>query len=262
MTLTPRFILSKLSPADVVTLMNGACGILAILYLLDRTSTGILIAQILILLGIGFDGADGWVARRFGSKHNLGSYLDSLSDFVTFCCAPAFLLYSYYYDYDRGSALMDPFNALVVGTAGLFVIFGTIRLAYYISRGVDLPYFEGIPTNGGALVLLAIFYPLREYSVPVLLVAIVIAVIMVSNIPYPKLSGGKMLILGLLALLLGILGPILDLSGVGGMAIPVIMTLYFIAGMGYLLVGPPYCMRRYPEHLQNVKGSKGNGEDE
>ena len=81
----------KAGVADALTVSNGVCGIIAI-YLLITQAPDITYGSALILLGFVFDGADGWAARRFGTKHEYGRHLDSVSDAITFCAAPAVMV--------------------------------------------------------------------------------------------------------------------------------------------------------------------------
>ena len=84
--------IKKVGVADILTMSNGLCGLLAIFFFATQGSD-ITIGSALILLGFVFDGADGWAARRFGTKHDFGRHLDSISDGITFCAAPAAMVY-------------------------------------------------------------------------------------------------------------------------------------------------------------------------
>jgi len=65
---------SKVSWGDLFTLANGLMGFVAITFILDDR---FLIATSLLFLSMMMDGLDGYVARRFGSKHSMGQVLDS-----------------------------------------------------------------------------------------------------------------------------------------------------------------------------------------
>ena len=124
-------LLRMLSPADYFTITNGAIGVLGILYFIDGNDTHIMFGIALIFIAMFMDGIDGAVARRFGSKHNLGVYLDSMADAVSFCFAPAVFIYKLFYDISRGGALEDVDNFLAVATAISIATVGIIRDEIY-----------------------------------------------------------------------------------------------------------------------------------
>ena len=86
---------------------------------------------------------DGRVARLMKATSQFGLEFDSLADVVSFCVAPAFLIYSF-----ALSALGRPawFGAF------LFVICGALRLARFnVHTGtVDRRFFVGLPTPAAA----------------------------------------------------------------------------------------------------------------
>ena len=69
--------LDRVSLGDFFTLANGALGFIAIVYIFDGSY---LSATSLLLLSMVMDGLDGFMARRYGSKHSRGQVLDSISD--------------------------------------------------------------------------------------------------------------------------------------------------------------------------------------
>src|SRR5947209_20422736 len=101
----------RVSIADVITLANAMVGFVAITYVIDRRWVE---ASALIIAGVVLDGLDGLAARRWGSKHDRGRYLDSFGHTIRFCIPPALLVYGLFYDRTRGSARTDPINALAV----------------------------------------------------------------------------------------------------------------------------------------------------
>ena len=180
-------ILRRLSIADFVTFSNALVGFLAIMYLIDNK---IYYAYPLLLIATILDALDGMVARYFGTKHNLGRHLDSIADMVSFCFAPAILLYVKYYDITRTSfdCLL---NALTVVTCFLIVGFGILRLARFVEKDYELKHFLGLPTPANALLIIILTVsPVFEIP-PLIVLAIVItaAVIMISEIKYPKIHG-------------------------------------------------------------------------
>ena len=143
------------------------------------------LAAWMVLLSLIFDGLDGRVARLTNTCSQFGVEFDSLADIVAFGAAPAMLIYLY--------AGVD-FGRFGIMTSALFVIFGGIRLARFnVMTGNSEPsVFIGVPIPTAAvfvsvLVLLFEQYPvLHEYKLVILISALVVAVLMVSNIRYPS----------------------------------------------------------------------------
>ncbi len=131
--------------ADVFTLGNAACGVVAVLmamrYLLSRDLGDLLVAAALAPAALVFDVLDGRVARWRGTASALGRELDSLADVISFGVAPAALAFAC-----GMTGFWD--GALLV----YFVCCGVSRLARYnvtaetLSAGSDkVKYFEGTP---------------------------------------------------------------------------------------------------------------------
>lgn len=171
--------------ADFMTLLNGFVGLLAIMYIMDGYFTyGIL----LILLGIIIDGVDGNLARLLGRKEGHGIYLDSIADTVTFCFAPAILLYGMYYDLEKGTSFQSIENAFTVTASMLVLLFGILRLARFIEKGHRSKDFIGLPIPAAALIIVLSAEVIAN-QFAVLMVAIIISFLMISRIGYPKLRG-------------------------------------------------------------------------
>jgi CDP-diacylglycerol--serine O-phosphatidyltransferase len=72
--------------ADVITLMNGVCGVQSVLssmrYLISNDVRDLHYALVLMPLGMLFDFMDGRVARWRNNSSLLGQELDSLADLV------------------------------------------------------------------------------------------------------------------------------------------------------------------------------------
>lgn len=75
--------------ADVITLMNGVCGIMSVFgsmrYLLSQDIHDLYSAMGFMPFGLLFDFLDGRVARWRKNSSLLGQELDSLADLVRFC---------------------------------------------------------------------------------------------------------------------------------------------------------------------------------
>ena len=143
-TLVPKPILKLISPADIFTLMNFLCGVLAVMFSVGG-GDGFRKAMLLIALGIIFDGLDGPIARKFGSSHRFGVWLDSLADAATFCIAPAILVYNIFKD--PGGDVFSSFQGFIaiVSSVGL-AMFGILRLARFSFYAHKWKDFIGLPT--------------------------------------------------------------------------------------------------------------------
>lgn len=113
------------------TFANALCGFMSVVKTLDEEY---LIAALCIILAAGMDLCDGRLARMIGSTSVLGMELDSLCDAISFCFAPAILLYSWSL-YQLGVA------GLVV--LSLYLCAGLFRLARFnISESMTLSLWD------------------------------------------------------------------------------------------------------------------------
>lgn len=176
--------------ANLATLANAVLGIGAILYVLAGNK---LWAMLLIGCGVGFDGLDGILSRRAGGPPSaVGRALDSIADAITFGIAPAALVAVHTEQY----SLWAPWSnySLLVGilVGGLALA----RLVYFTWRGWHLPHFVGAstPQNALAVVVLLLFLDVPAFAgtdpLLALVIAALLALLMVSPIPYPKLRRG------------------------------------------------------------------------
>ena len=97
--------LTLISYADMATLVSASLGFLAITYMIDGSEKSYIVAMLILPFCAIIDGMDGALARKFGTKHHYGKYLDSISDSICFGIAPSILVYSLYYNLDRGPAV-------------------------------------------------------------------------------------------------------------------------------------------------------------
>ena len=195
--------LFQISHGDLATLGNAACGMLAITYFLDGTRSAILVGMLLLVVGAFLDSIDGMLVRRYGSSHRFGPLLDSLADVVSFCLAPAVLIYTLWYDLSRGPALSlsgvwDAPNLLALTGALLVGLLGVLRLARFThEREEQLRYFSGMPTP--AMMVLTLLVCLRfswltgdTAAWPPALLGLV-AFAMVTTLPFLKARGQLLL---------------------------------------------------------------------
>lgn len=131
---------------NLFTLGNAFFGFCALILIADHDFFAA--AQCILLGGVLFDQADGRIARHFESTSELGVQLDSLADAVTFCCAPAFLMYT---------RCLRPLGFLGMIPAAAFLLAGIFRLARFnVSASEQSTYFKGLPTGiAGCLITLA-----------------------------------------------------------------------------------------------------------
>jgi len=140
-------------------------------------------AAILIAIAVGFDIADGAVARAVGSITPFGLQFDSLADLTSFGMAPALLLYS------RSLHAMGIFGWAV---AGLWLACAAFRLARFnvtIDPLSDKRYFIGLASPGAAGVVIATvfaFDPVTDGSQRWIAVgvAVVPALLMASSVRF------------------------------------------------------------------------------
>ncbi len=142
----------------------------------------------LVFLGMAFDILDGQVARWIGIATDFGVEYDSLADVVTFGLAPAFLWVLY---------ALEPFGRWGWVSGFLFVVGAALRLARFNVRanGSDHGgYFQGLPTPAAAGTLAGLVLLLGPLPLPglarglLLLLPPLLAVLMVSNLPYRHLK--------------------------------------------------------------------------
>lgn len=139
-------------------------------------------AAIAIFVAMVADGLDGRVARMTNTQTSFGGEYDSLSDMAAFGIAPALVIYSWSLS---GLGKVGWLAAFVYTAAT------ALRLARFNTQVVDKTYFQGLPCPSAAglitsIVWLGSSYNLNGFllSLPLAIVAILIAGLMVSTIRY------------------------------------------------------------------------------
>ena len=220
--------IKKIAPADLVTLGNGLLGFLAILYLFDGGERAYIIATTLLFLAILTDGFDGYVARHTKTRHHLGVYFDSMSDTVSFCFAPAILIYANFYNVQRGTAFEDLQNFMTMLASSSVFILGVIRLAQFSYLKEDeLPYFEGIATPAMTYFIIIFIMLFHDYVYFCLVVIILVSTLMLSGFHYPKVRG-KVVPAALVSLLTAILSSLFQFKESSFRYIPMIISFLMI----------------------------------
>jgi len=174
-----RFILPNL-----LTIIGVCLGISSIKFALDENYS---LAVIFIVFASILDALDGRIARLIKGTTDFGKELDSLTDFVSFGIAPAFILYFWE---------LKNYGKIGWAITLIFSVCCVLRLARFnltkISEDDEWKqnYFEGIPSPAGAiLILLPLIYELSGIQLnldikkltPYLVV--IVAVLLISNIP-------------------------------------------------------------------------------
>ena len=195
--------LTLLSYADIATLTSAFLGFLAITYIIDGSVESFTVAMIILPICAIVDGMDGALARRFGTKHDYGKYLDSISDSICFGIAPSILVYSMYYDIDNGPALdfinddlefkfrYDIDNLVAITAALMIALLSILRLARF-TRGTqgENKYFSGLPAPGLAMFIVVIsvkFSVVNDYySILIPLSIALVSLLTVTTISYAK----------------------------------------------------------------------------
>ena len=153
--------------ADFITLANGLLGVAAILFIVlaveelqnpyfaDGVNTNYIWgAMTCILLSVFGDIIDGPIARRYSKRKLLGGTLDVMSDCISFCVAPALLIFVMFGRWGEAS----PAWTISLGIAACWVIVtGMLRLArFQYEEASDKIYFHGLASPGNAMVLITV----------------------------------------------------------------------------------------------------------
>lgn len=166
---------------NLFTTANLFCGFFAVIRAINGD---FLTAAWMILLAGVFDFLDGRVARLTKTQSEFGLEYDSLVDLGSFGLAPAVLMYTW-----------SLFHFKPFGWAAAFLFFacGALRLARFNVQATDVEKktFQGLPIPPAAYCLASyvilyhhLFGPGTSASYIVLLLTFLLALLMVSNIPY------------------------------------------------------------------------------
>ena len=169
---------------NILTLGGVCLGISSIKFSIDGNYS---LAVIFILLAAILDALDGRIARLIKGTSEFGKELDSLTDFVSFGIAPAFILYFWE---------LNSFGKLGWAITLLYSVCCVLRLARFNLTKIDklkkwkINFFEGIPSPaGGILILLPLIYELADLNFNFSIRNItpyftaLIAILLVSKIP-------------------------------------------------------------------------------
>tara|TARA_B000000532_G_C18834431_1_gene391879 strand:- start:268 stop:1050 length:783 start_codon:yes stop_codon:yes gene_type:complete len=169
---------------NALTLIGVCLGISSIKFALDGNYS---LSVIFLLFAALLDGLDGRIARLIDGTSEFGKELDSLTDFVSFGIAPAFILFFWE---------LKNYGKIGWAITLIFSVCCVLRLARFNLTKIQkeeewkVNYFEGIPSPaGGILVLMPLIFDLSSFNIgyevknltPYL--AIVVSILLISKIP-------------------------------------------------------------------------------
>jgi CDP-diacylglycerol--serine O-phosphatidyltransferase len=205
-----RIDLDKLKKTGAVvlpslfTIANMAFGFFSIISASERNYV---LAGWLIIMSYVMDMLDGRIARLVHGESSFGVEIDSLSDWMSFGIAPAYLMYNF---------VLKDYGFWGYPVAFLYILCGALRLARFNLKAhfgeSSKSYFQGlpIPAAAGILASFVLAYSMLEaegsvrnikmimnqmpfvYGImPFLMIAL--ALLMVSSVPYAAFKQGNLL---------------------------------------------------------------------
>jgi phosphatidylserine synthase len=151
--------------ADFITLGNGLLGVAALMFIILAVedlqnpffeegikNNYIWGAMACIMFSVIGDIIDGPIARKYSKRKLLGGTLDVMSDCVSFCVAPALLMFVMFGRWGEAS----PMWTISLGiAAGWVIVTGMLRLArFQYEQASDKVYFHGLASPGNAMILI------------------------------------------------------------------------------------------------------------
>ena len=238
---------------NILTIAGVCLGISSIKFSLDLNFN---MAVIFITLAAILDALDGRIARLIKGTSDFGKELDSLTDFVSFGIAPAFIIYFWE---------LNKYGKIGWAITLIYSVCCVLRLARFNltkfkpEETWKQNYFEGVPSPIGALLILS---PLvleltktnliidKNYFVP--LFTLFVAVLLISKVPTYSFKNIKIKPALTVFILLGI-----------GVALVTLMFFTFetllVFSLFYILSIPLACVT----YLNNKKSFQmDNSEDE
>lgn len=170
---------------NLCSLAGLGCTLLAIYFII----TGVYAAAMIgMIWAVAFDWADGLIARRMkgrtGADSKFGGQLDLLIDIVSYGVTPALLILSY-----------ADFHPAFLPVAFIMLVFGAIRLSYFSTFGLsgDAKY-TGLAIDNNSISLVFIFmfagyFERPTFAIVLAICGLCLAILNVSQIKTPKLSG-------------------------------------------------------------------------
>lgn len=198
----------------------------------------------LIFVAMIFDGLDGYVARLSRATSDFGAQLDSLCDVVSFGVAPAFLLVKICPQF----AFMHREAVWII--AASFAVCAALRLARFnVETGDDDShlYFTGLPSPAGAAAIAGfaiMFYTLQKseqrpmfadeiyvaLQTVLPLFAVLVALLMVSRIPYPHVVNQVFRGQRSFGHVVGLVFALVAVFVIKGYAVPIVCCAFVLGG--------------------------------
>ena len=189
---------------SLFTIANMAFGFFSIISASERNYV---LAAWFVIMSYVMDMLDGRIARLVHGESSFGVEIDSLSDWMSFGIAPAYLMYNF---------VLKDYGFWGYPVAFLYVLCGALRLARFNLKAhfgeSSKVYFQGlpIPAAAGILASFVLAYSMLEaegnvrsirlvmdqmpfiYGItPFIMIAL--ALLMVSSVPYAAFKQGNML---------------------------------------------------------------------
>jgi archaetidylserine synthase len=177
-------ILRVIRIPDLFSLLNLVFGFAAIL---AASRGNIEFSILLVILSAVFDGIDGFLARKVKAS-DLGFSLDSLADLVSFGVAPASI-----------AVVAFGFSGYALMVSLIYLTCGTLRLARFNASYRDDELFEGFPITASGIATVASMLLDRPWLT--LAMMLILSILMVSSIPYPKIRDLRLVAVFALVLL-------------------------------------------------------------
>lgn len=172
---------------NLCSLSGLLCSFLAIYFIILSSYE---IAMIAMVWAVGFDWADGIIARktegRTDSEKKFGGVLDTLIDMVSFGVVPAVLLISY-----------GNYEIVYFVIAFLMLVSAAIRLSYFSIFGLSKDgKYTGLALDNNSLFIVFLFMfesilSKSDFSIVLLISLFILSVLNVCQIETPKLSGNN-----------------------------------------------------------------------
>tara|TARA_B100001057_G_scaffold489968_1_gene577291 strand:- start:528 stop:1316 length:789 start_codon:yes stop_codon:yes gene_type:complete len=240
---------------NILTLAGVCLGISSIKFSIDGNYS---LAITLIVIAAILDALDGRIARLIKGTSEFGKELDSLTDFVSFGIAPAFILYFWE---------LNNYGKLGWAITLIYSVCCVLRLARFNLTKIEVAedwknnFFEGIPSPaGGLLILMPLVYDLTGLNLGFDIkkitpyFTILIAIMLVSKIPT-------------LALKRISISPKITVFLLLGVGLVFIALLFYtleailIFGIAYLISIPISIILFRNQNKKNLKISDENHED-
>ncbi len=266
--------------ADWITLGNGLLGTLSIVFLIlafdgfasqddsHLSEYYLWFAMLFILLSVIGDIIDGPIARRYSKRRYLGSYLDLMSDAISFGVAPALLVFGMFSRWGEAA----PYWTIPLAIACCWVVIcAMLRLArFQYESDKEYPWFNGLASPGSALLMISLAgliwiqpealgpdliewkygdgdHPALDWLV--LPGCIIAGYLMISDRRLPKYKGGFGLILTLVMLISILLGTVIQIAGYttgnGAILSFTLLSFSLILIATHVVIGPTICEKEW-----------------